>query len=174
MNTLPPALAREAPSATPGSVRAFWLIEANSSQVRAGDSEAGSARRLLPPVSGSVTPPSVRSLDSLSLPAEFSSTTTTFTATVAVSKFPTSTGVKVTAWLVVPTSGTFVGSSNAKTPAVLALPPLNLDSARVWPSVISEASGEVMIAGVALLTTLAVTGKLTVGAVPLVSVTAPV
>ena len=44
-----------------------------------------------------------------------------------------SVGVKVTPWLAVPAEGAVAGVVNANAPATLAVPPLRVELARVWP-----------------------------------------
>ncbi len=65
---------------------------------------------------------------------------------------PLSLGVKVTDCCVVPTAGVVPGVINVKLPATLAIPPLKVESASVWPEVIEVAVGGVVIVGVALPT----------------------
>lgn len=62
-----------------------------------------------------------------------------------------SVGVNVTPWLAVPTAGIVPGVVKANEPPVLARPPVKLDKARVWPEVMLEAVGAVVMVGVALL-----------------------
>ena len=63
-----------------------------------------------------------------------------------------SAGVKVTAWSAVPASGTVAGAVNAKLPVTNASPPLNAESASVWPYSIAAAVGQVDTAGSAFAT----------------------
>jgi hypothetical protein len=59
----------------------------------------------------------------------------------------------VTLWLEVPMPGAVLGVVKAKEPGTLAVPPVRLDEASVWPKVIAEAVGATLTVGVALFTT---------------------
>ena len=71
--------------------------------------------------------------------------------------------MKVTPWLAVPAFGAVAGVVKAKVPGTEAVPPLTAESARVWPKVIAEAVGAVIV-GVALFTVLETVATLTLGA----------
>jgi hypothetical protein len=60
-----------------------------------------------------------------------------------------SVGVKVTPWLEMPSAGAVAGVVKAKAPATLAVPPLSVEFASVWPIVIFDAVGVTLIIGVA-------------------------
>ena len=60
--------------------------------------------------------------------------------------------MKVTPWLAVPAFGAVAGLVKAKVPGTDAAPPLRVESARVWPNVITEAVGTSVISTSALLT----------------------
>jgi hypothetical protein len=63
-----------------------------------------------------------------------------------------SVGVKVTGWSATPTSGAVPGTVNANVPATLATPPLSVELANVCLNEIGDATGTVVIVGVALPT----------------------
>jgi len=67
--------------------------------------------------------------------------------------------VNVTPWLAVPTFGAVDGVVKANDPAVLAVPPVRLLSANVWPKVMSLAVGAAVIEGVAFPIVKAVTDE---------------
>ena len=78
--------------------------------------------------------------------------TVTLTVVVTVLKLVVLLGVNVTLWLAVPALGAVVGVVKAKVPPVDAAPPLSVELASVWPKVMAEADGAVLIVGVVLTT----------------------
>jgi hypothetical protein len=65
-------------------------------------------------------------------------------------KSTVSRGVNVTCWDELPLGGTSVGLLQANVPAMLAEPLLSVDLASVWPNLICDALGTLVIVGVAL------------------------
>ena len=63
-----------------------------------------------------------------------------------------SVGVKVTPCGEAPTAGVMEESVQAKVPSTLAVPPLRVEEAKVWPWVIPVAVGATLMVGVALAT----------------------
>ena len=79
-----------------------------------------------------------------------------FTVTLVVLttglKLLVSFGVKVTLCEAVPGPGFVAGLVKAKLPAGVAEPPVRVESARVWPKIMSPAAGQVVTIGIALPT----------------------
>ena len=74
--------------------------------------------------------------------------------------------MKVKLCAAVPALGAVLEGVKAKLPPTEPTPPLSVELANVWPKVIAEAVGAVVMVGVALLTTLETVATLT-GVAPL-------